>query len=120
MAKPKVGHAKPAPGAMVSPQQPGKVPDYVTVPTHVGETHPAASAKRRPLSQYGSAESLSRVFSRHGEEIAPEQFEQADASPEELRREDPANLTPRRPRRVAPAEPVLEVGPERKELCSGD
>jgi hypothetical protein len=105
---------------MVSPQQPGKVPDYVTVPTHVGEQHPAASVKRRPLSQYGSAESLARVFSRHGEEIAPEQFEQADASPEELRRFNPELQTPRRPRRRMPAEPVLEAGPETRELSAGD
>lgn len=118
MAGSKTARVTPAPGAMVSPQIPGMVPDYVTIPTHVGESTPPATSKVRPLSQYGSAESLARVFARYGDEITPEQFEQADASLEELRKVDPANLTPRRPR--PPLGTALEAGEAPKELISGE
>lgn len=114
----KTANVIPAPGAMTSPQQPGKIPDYVTIASRIGEPNPAATSKDRPLSQYGSAEALADVFSRYGDGIAPENFEQADASDEELRKENPANVTPRRPR--PPLGTAIEAGDVAKELISGE
>lgn len=119
MAGSKTARVIPAPGAMISPQIPGMVPDYVTIPSHVGESTPAATSKVRPLSQYGSAESLAGVFTRHGDGITPAQFEQADASLEELRKFDPANLTPRRPR-PGFGQAALEAGASNEALISGE
>ena len=77
---------------------PGAIPNFTTVPLHVGEPTPAAVEKIRPLSQYGSAEEISSVFKREPmDKIQPGDFEQADASFEELRKVAPANLTPIRP-----------------------
>ena len=98
MAGSMTGKTVPAPGAMTSPQVPGMVPDWTTVPNHVGEAHPAAQAKARPLTQYGTAEELAGVFTRKPmDQLEPTDFEQAPASFEELRKTSPANLTPIRP-----------------------
>jgi hypothetical protein len=118
MAGSKTANVTPAPGAMTSPQQPGKIPDYVNIASRVGEPTEAATSKYRPISQYGSAESLAEVFSRFGDEITPTDFEQADASNEELRKDDPAKLTPRRPRPPLGAE--LPPGEAPRELISGE
>ncbi len=119
MAGSKTARVIPAPGAMVSPQAPGMVPDWTTVPTHTGEATPAAQAKVRPLSQYGSAESLAEVFTKFGDAIQPTDFEQADASYEEVRKQLPSNLTPRRPRPPL-GQAALEGGAVTPELTSGE
>ena len=94
----------PAPGAMVSPQGPGMTPDRTIVPGHVGFQHPAATEKRRPLTQYGSAEEVMGVFRRKpGDEMQASDFEQAPASGEEMRAANPALLTPVRPLDRAPS-----------------
>src|SRR5262245_22079953 len=118
MAGSKTANVIPAPGAMTSPQQPGKVPDYVNIASLVGEPNLAATEKVRPLSQYGSAESMAEVFSRFGDAILPTEFEQADASNEEIRKENPANVTPRRPR--PPLGTALPEGETPRELISGE
>jgi hypothetical protein len=118
MAGSKTANVIPAPGAMTSPHQPGKIPDFVNIPGHVGAATPAATSKVRPLSQYGSAEAKAEVFSRFGDGIQPEQFEQAGASDEEVRKENPANVTPRRPR--PPLGTALDAGDAPRELISGE
>src|SRR3954462_8742217 len=78
--------APPAPGAAKSPQQPGMVPDHSTIPGHFSERVNRATGKRRPLSQYGSAEELTLVYKQKSEEeLVSTDFEQAPASFEETR-----------------------------------
>jgi hypothetical protein len=89
----------PAPGAISSPQEPGQVPDRSTVPGHFSTRVTRAQSVRRPNVQYGTAEEIMKVFRKHGQEITPEQFEQATASFEEMRKADPAALPPVRPAR---------------------
>jgi hypothetical protein len=86
------------------------VPDRTTIPGRIDEPTPAATSKVRPLSQYGSAEALAGVFTRHSmAEIEPGDFEQADATLEELRKAIPAQLTPVRPAVESPSQ-AKEVG----------
>ncbi|MGH2531711.1 MAG: hypothetical protein ACRDJW_05335 [Thermomicrobiales bacterium] len=87
----------PAPGAYASPQEPGQVPDRSTVPGHHSLTVSKPRHVYRPLTQYGTAEEIMKTFRRHGNEIEPEQFEQATAAFEELRKALPADLPPVRP-----------------------
>ena len=87
----------PAPGAYASPQEPGQVPDRSTVPGHHSTRVPKPRHLYRPLTQYGTAEEIMRTFRRHGDEITPEQFEQATATFDELRKALPADLPPFRP-----------------------
>jgi hypothetical protein len=87
----------PAPGAIASPQLPGDVPDRSTVPGHHSLRVPRAKSVRRPLTQYGTAEEIMYTFRKHGDEITPEQFEQAPPSFQELRKVDLAALPPVRP-----------------------
>jgi hypothetical protein len=90
--------APPAPGALASPQHPGMRPDRSTVPGYFSTTVPAARTVRRPLTQYGTAEAVTRVFSQKPPgEMTPEDFEQAPASFEELRKADLTALPPKRP-----------------------
>ena len=87
-----------APGGSSSPQQPGKTPDRSSIPGHFNTTSARPATKRRPLSQYGSAEEIMNVYKRVPEdEIMPESFEQATASYEELRKATLALLPPGRP-----------------------
>jgi hypothetical protein len=111
MAGSMTGKSVPAPGAMTSPQVPGMVPDWTTVPTHVGEAHPPAQAKIRPLTQYGTAEELAGVFRRKPmDQLEPSDFEQAPASFEEMRKGNPANLPPIRPGLPLGQSPALAQG----------
>ena len=111
----------PAPGAMTSPQVPGMVPDWTTVPTHIGEMTPGATSKARPLSQFGTAEELARVFRRiPGDQLQPADFEQAPASLEEMRKANPADLTPIRPQYRPGQEPSLPAGDSAPLLTSGE
>jgi hypothetical protein len=96
----------PPPGAAMSPQIPGMVPDRSTVPGHFGTRVGRSAGKRRPFTQYGTAEELLRVFKQLPEEqVKPENFEQATASFEELRKAYPWELPPERP-----AQPALAAG----------
>jgi hypothetical protein len=113
------GRTIPAPGAMTSPQAPGMVPDRTTVPGRVDEPTPVATRKIRPLTQYGTAEELARVFTRKPiNELEPADFEQADASLEELRKADPAALTVIRP--AGALGQASAAAEETSELGSGD
>ncbi|MGI8477724.1 MAG: hypothetical protein ACR2OO_15335 [Thermomicrobiales bacterium] len=105
--------APPAPGGARSPQLPGMTPDHSTVPGHFSETNPKAGAKLRPLSQAGTAEEIMRVYKRKPEgEIKPEDFEQATASIEELRKAHVADLPSVRPALPAPAAPSVLAAAE--------
>lgn len=95
------------------------VPDRTTIPGRIDEATPAATSKVRPLSQYGSAEELVGVFRRKPmAELKPEDFEQADATLEELRKANPATLTPIRPAGALGQRPTIEPGAETKELTA--
>ena len=92
---------------MTSPQRPGMVPDRAEVAGSIGVPVPPAASKRRPLTEYGSAQAIMDVFGLNsGEEVTAEDFEQADASNQELRNANPALQTPVRPapRRLVEAE----------------
>jgi hypothetical protein len=117
MAGSMTGKSVPAPGAMTSPQAPGMVPDWTTVPTHVGEAPPPAATRVRPLTQYATAEELAGVFRRKPEEqLEPVDFEQAPASFEELRKDHPANLPPLRPGPPLGQAVPIEAGDEPQPL----
>jgi hypothetical protein len=63
----------------------------------------------RPLTQYQTAQEISKRFRKYpADQITPEQFEQADASFEELRKANPADNPPVRPKRGY----ILDAGDE--------
>lgn len=105
----------PAPGASVSPQHPGDTPDRSGVPGYAGQPLPKVAATRRPLTQYGTAEEIMRVYKRVPEaEMKPEHFEQAPPSNEEQRKSNPALLTP-----IRPARPAIAAAAEPEALPEG-
>jgi len=86
------------PGATISPQHPGMVPDRSTVPGHSSRRVPPTASVRRPLTEYGTAQRIMGVFAATpGAEGDPNRFEQATAAYEELRKAYPAQLPPVRP-----------------------
>ncbi len=89
------------PGASHSPQMPGQVPDRSGVPGHGQLPVPLVDEPVRPLSHLGTAQAIMHVFAvdpaQPGQADDPARFEQATASYEELRKADPALLTPIRP-----------------------
>jgi hypothetical protein len=102
----------PAPGASVSPQHPGDTPDRSGVPGYTNTGVPRPETKRRPLSQYGTAEEVMRVYKRvPEEEIKASHFEQASSSDEEQRKAYPWLLTP-----IRPATPAVAAGEEAEAL----
>jgi hypothetical protein len=104
----------PSPGAASSPQKPGMVPDRSSVPGHFSERVSRATGKRRPLTQYGTAEELVRVFKQKAEEqIVSTDFEQAPASFEEERKAHLWQLPPDRP-----AQPTIVAGEQPEALPS--
>ena len=59
---------------------------------------PPLASNRRPLSEYGTAQRLLRLFTpAPGEELQASDWEQGPSAMEELRKADPALLTPIRP-----------------------
>ena len=105
----------PAPGASRSPQQPGMTPDRSTIPGEFSTRVPRPSTKRRPLTQYGTAEEIMKVFKKVPEDqIAPKNFEQATASSEELRKAYPWELPP-----VRPSQPAVAAGETPESLPPG-
>ena len=87
-----------APGGRMSPQKPGQTPDRSTIPGEMRRTAPRSGSNQRPVSQYGTAQEILKVFTP-GENGAWDKgdFEQAPASQEEERKANPAALTPARP-----------------------
>ena len=87
-----------APGGRRSPQKPGLTPDRSTIPGEARRTAPLAGANQRPVSQYGTAQESLHVYTpgENGVWDAAD-FEQAPASQEEVRKANPAALTPIRP-----------------------
>ena len=98
-----------SPGGNVSPQRPGMTPDRSNIPGFFSTRVPKATGKQRPLSQYGTAEEIMQVFTRVPDaEMKPEDFEQANASFEEVRKGNLALLPPKRPAQPAIAAPVSQ------------
>src|SRR5687768_5327952 len=88
----------PAPGAVSSPQIPGKVPDRSTVPGHGRLPVAKPGQVIRPLTEYGTAQEIMDVYElAPGEEDTKARWEQAPASYEEERKGNPSMLTPVRP-----------------------
>ena len=123
-----VPKSPPAPGAARSPQMPGEVPDRLTVPGHSGLQTPRPSRPvRRPLTEYGTAQQIMRIFPAPEEEAPPTAFEQATASYEELRKAYPWQLPPPGPRPgfslgqgISLEPPSLPAGPATPELGAGE
>ncbi len=88
----------PAPGATDSPQLPGMTPDQPDLPGTSRGSLPPVASNRRPLSEYGTAQRLLRLFTPEpGVELQASDWEQGPSATEELRKADPALLTPIRP-----------------------
>jgi hypothetical protein len=87
-----------APGATSSPQIPGMTPDDPDLPGKTRGTLPPLHSNLRPLTEYGSAQRLLRLFTpAPGAELEAGDWEQGLSAGEELRKADPALLTPFRP-----------------------
>src|SRR4051794_38312163 len=87
-----------APGAVSSPQQPGMTPDDPDFPGHPRGSLPPLASNRRPLTEYGTAQRILRLFTpAPGVQLEAADFEQGPASKEEVRKAHPALLTPFRP-----------------------
>jgi hypothetical protein len=87
-----------APAATTSPQLPGMTPDQPALPGRIRGSLPPLASNRRPLTEYGSAQRLLGLFTPEpGTELQPSDWEQGPSATEELRKADPALLTPIRP-----------------------
>jgi hypothetical protein len=87
-----------APGAIASPQIPGMTPDDPDLPGRPRGSLPPLASNRRPLTEYGTAQRLLRLFSPPGgAELTAADWEQGASAHEELRKADPALLAPFRP-----------------------
>src|SRR5581483_8504530 len=82
-----------------SPQMPGMVPDRSTVPGHHSVAVPPAERPvRRPITEYGTAQRIMRMYEAPpGEEMNPKRFESVPVSDEEIRKADPDLGRPMRP-----------------------
>jgi hypothetical protein len=93
-----VPRTPPAPAATSSPQLPGMTPDQPALPGRARGSLPPLVSNRRPLSEYGSAQRLLGLFTPEpGTELQASDWEQGPSATEELRKADPALLTPIRP-----------------------
>ena len=93
-----VPKAPQAPAATTSPQRPGMTPDQPDLPGHSRGSLPPLVSNRRPLSEYATAQRLLGILSPPpGEEMQASDWEQGPSAFEELRKADPALLTPVRP-----------------------
>ena len=87
-----------APAATSSPQRPGMTPDEPDLPGRSRGSLPPLASNRRPLTEYGSAQRLLGLFTPEpGTELQASDWEQGPSAMEELRKADPALLTPMRP-----------------------
>ena len=83
---------------MSSPQLPGMTPDQPDLPGRSRGSLPPLASNRRPLTEYGSAQRLLGLFTPEpGTELQASDWEQGPSAMEELRKADPALLTPIRP-----------------------
>ncbi len=95
-------------------------PDRSTIPGHHFIQAPAPlGAPIRPASEYLTAEELGHFLPTLDEVAEPGDFEQAPASPEEMRKVLPWQTPPRRPTAwftfndaFAETDPALSAGPE--------
>lgn len=88
------------PAATTSPQRPGMTPDQPDLPGRPRGSLPPLVNNRRPLTEYATAQRLLGIFTpRPGEEMQASDWEQGASAMEELRKADPALLTPVRPLR---------------------
>jgi hypothetical protein len=88
-----------APGAVDSPQEPGRVPDRSTVPGHdeLPVEIPEEGA-RRPLTEYQTSQEIMGVYqSTEHDPLDPQRFVQAPPSYEEQRKATPVKRPPLRP-----------------------
>jgi hypothetical protein len=117
-----------APGATVSPQRPGKTPDQSGVPGFIGAGVPKVSGPvLRPKTQYGTAQEIIHVFPNPNEDAVKEEFEQAGASSEEVRKAYPWQNPPIRPTSVfaldqgiSPEPPAIPAGEAVAQLDTGE
>jgi hypothetical protein len=73
-------------------------PDDPDLPGRPRGSLPPLASIRRPLTEYGSAQRILRLFTpAAGVTLEAADFEQGPASKEEVRKADPALLTPFRP-----------------------
>jgi hypothetical protein len=87
-----------APGATSSPQLPGMTPDDPDLPGKPRGSLPPLASTRRPLTEYDTAQRRLRLFTpAPGTTLQASDWEQGPAAMEELRRADPALVTPIRP-----------------------
>jgi hypothetical protein len=93
-----VPRAPQAPAATTSPQRPGMTPDQPDLPGRSRGSLPPLVSNRRPLTEYATAQRLLGILTpRPGEEMQAADWEQGPSALEELRKADPALLTPPRP-----------------------
>ena len=99
-----------APGATSSPQLPGETPDQPIFPAEPGAPYRLwrATAARSPSPAPHSGSSASLRRSRHRVEASD--WEQGPSATEELRKVDPALLTPSSPRRRWSRDRSRDVG----------
>ena len=89
-----------APGAVVSPQSPGQVPDRSEVPGEGVLPVPPADNPRPPATEFGTAQRIARLHApKDGNEDDPARYEVGAASYEETRKAYPALRIPARPTR---------------------
>jgi hypothetical protein len=87
-----------SPGATNSPQLPGATPDTPNLPGKPRGSQRALGSNRRPLTEYGTAQRFLRLFTPEpGADLEASDWEQGPAAFEEIRKADPARLTPFRP-----------------------
>jgi hypothetical protein len=87
-----------APGATSSPQIPGMTPDDPDLPGKPRGSLPPLASNRRPLTEYGTAQRLLHLFTpAPGTTLEASDWEQGPAAMEEMRKADPALVTPIRP-----------------------
>ncbi|MGI8486297.1 MAG: hypothetical protein ACR2OU_18815 [Thermomicrobiales bacterium] len=88
-----------APGAAMSPQAPGEVPDRSSIPGENQLPVPApVDGVHRPLVELGTAQGIMHVYApKNGNDDDPKRFEQATVSYEEVRKGEPFLRQPVRP-----------------------
>src|SRR5829696_8137218 len=76
-----------SPAATTSPQRPGMTPDNPDLPGRPRGSLPPLMSNRRPLTEYGTAQRLSGIFTpAPGEQMQASDWEQGPSSLEELRK----------------------------------
>jgi hypothetical protein len=87
-----------SPGATDSPQRPGATPDTPRLPGKPRGSLRPLGGNRRPLTEYGTAQRLLRMFTPDpGSDLQPTDWEQGPSAFEEVRKANPSLLTPFRP-----------------------